>query len=503
MCRVATGGTPYIPLTIGGVTKHALYTAGSGTTALVFRYTLASGDAGALATGTGITLNGGTIKDGAGNNATLTFTAPTTTGITVDATAPSISSVNPPNSGSYRSGQNLDFAVGFSEPVNVDITNGTPYLSLTVGSKSVHAEYQSGSGTSSLVFRYAVADGDEDSNGITIGANLVANGGTIKDIVGNYAEMALNSVPSTTSIFVDAVAPAFVTASSSMASDNSYVDVVFSEPIHGLVGSGSNTLEASSFTLQHDQAQGNAGAITIQSATQTSTTSARIYLQFSGVPNGAETVVIAPASLAILDLVGNPMPVYTNSGAIHLYDKTPANIAPVADTQSVQTSQDQGVTIVLSANDADGSITSYTLGTAAHGTLSLSGDSVVYTPTTGYTGSDEFTFTATDNNGAVSNSATIKIEVLAPVKTLVHNEQSANGFGISFHVGQNTASIQMPTEGYPVLELLDVRGKAISTQPLGLLPAGVSQIMLTSNKALVNILVLKVNGIVRASAFGK
>ena len=78
-------GTPYIALTIGGVTKHAVYTSGSGTTALTFRYTLASGDAGALVVGSGVTLNGGTIKDAAGNAAILTFAAPTTTGITVDA----------------------------------------------------------------------------------------------------------------------------------------------------------------------------------------------------------------------------------------------------------------------------------------------------------------------------------------------------------------------------------------------------------------------------------
>lgn len=74
-------GTPYITLTIGGVTKHAAYTSGSGTTVLVFRYPLAPGDAGALATGTVITPNSGTIRDAVGNSATLTFTAPTTSGI--------------------------------------------------------------------------------------------------------------------------------------------------------------------------------------------------------------------------------------------------------------------------------------------------------------------------------------------------------------------------------------------------------------------------------------
>src|ERR1035437_2144253 len=180
-------GTPYITLTVGGLTKHAVYASGTGTTALTFRYTLASGDAGALATGTGITLNSGTIQDAVGNSATLAFTAPTTSGITVDAVAPTISSVAPPAGGTYASGQNLDFTATFTKAVTVVTTGGTPYLTLTVGSNTVHASYFSGSGTSALVFRYPAASGDFDVDGVALGSNISLNGGAIKDAAGNDA----------------------------------------------------------------------------------------------------------------------------------------------------------------------------------------------------------------------------------------------------------------------------------------------------------------------------
>ena len=187
---VTTGGTPYISLTIGGVTKHAVYVSGSGTTALVFRYTLASGDAGAIATGTGITMNGGTIKDDAGNSATLTFTAPTTSGITVDAVIPTITSVSSASSnGTYKLGDTLPIIVSFSKDVTV---TGMPTLTLNSGGT---AAYTSGTGTSTLTFSYTVGSGQSitDLDYSAIGS-LALSGGTIKDAAGNNAALTLPTV---------------------------------------------------------------------------------------------------------------------------------------------------------------------------------------------------------------------------------------------------------------------------------------------------------------------
>ena len=144
-----------------------------------------------------------TATDNAGN----TTTTADTTNATVDNVAPAISYFNPPISGTYISGQNLDFIVGFSEPVNVDITNGTPYMALTVGSKPVHADYQSGSGTNSLVFRYVVAENDYDADGVGLTLGITLAGGTIKDIAGNPAFIIAGPTVVVNGVNVDAVLP--------------------------------------------------------------------------------------------------------------------------------------------------------------------------------------------------------------------------------------------------------------------------------------------------------
>jgi YVTN family beta-propeller protein len=68
-------GVPSIPLAIGATGRNATYIAGSGTTALTFRYTVQPGDVDAdgIAVGSVIATNGGTLTDVPGNNAVLTL----------------------------------------------------------------------------------------------------------------------------------------------------------------------------------------------------------------------------------------------------------------------------------------------------------------------------------------------------------------------------------------------------------------------------------------------
>lgn len=81
-----TGGTPSLPLTVGDKSRAAAYSGGSGTNALTFSYEPQAGDydADGIVVTSPIVLNNGTIKDSAGNNAVLTFTPPTTSGVKVD-----------------------------------------------------------------------------------------------------------------------------------------------------------------------------------------------------------------------------------------------------------------------------------------------------------------------------------------------------------------------------------------------------------------------------------
>lgn len=79
---VLVTGTPRVAVDAGGVTRYAIFSGGSGTSALSSFFTLSpqTGDVDldGIAVSSPIDLNGGTIKDLAGNNlaAALTFTPP-------------------------------------------------------------------------------------------------------------------------------------------------------------------------------------------------------------------------------------------------------------------------------------------------------------------------------------------------------------------------------------------------------------------------------------------
>lgn len=231
-----SGGTPRIAITLGAATVYAAYASGSGSTALLFQYTVQPGDddpngiiIGALSA------NGGTLRDISGNDLVLTLNSVgSTANVLVDTTAATVSSVSVPANGTYTAGQNLDFTVTFTETVVVNTTGGTPRIALVIGATSVSAAYVSGSGTTSLVFRHTVGTGSSDSDGIAIGAAITLEGGTITDAASSAATMTLNSVGSTAGVLVDAMAPAVVlTAPAGLQTGTFTVMASFSEPVTG------------------------------------------------------------------------------------------------------------------------------------------------------------------------------------------------------------------------------------------------------------------------------
>ncbi|MFZ6775051.1 DUF4347 domain-containing protein, partial [Undibacterium sp. SXout7W] len=258
---VVVTGTPSLPITLDtGGTVAATYLSGSGTNTLTFGYVVASGnqDINGIAIGSNITLNSGTIKDVAGNNATLSLNGvASTSAVNVDGIAPSINSVSVPANATYAPGQDLSFTVNFNEVVNVTGNPGIPVTLDTGG--TVSASYLSGSGTSALVFHYTVTNGNLDTNGVSLGSSITLNGGNIKDAAGNNAVLNLNGVGNTSNILVDGVAPALTSinrtsASPSNASNLSY-SVTFSENVSGvdtsdfaLVATGTATATIASIT---------------------------------------------------------------------------------------------------------------------------------------------------------------------------------------------------------------------------------------------------------------
>ena len=105
------------------------------------------------------------------------------------------------------------------------------------------------------------------------------------------------------------------------------------------------------------------------------------------------------------------------------------NAAPVASAQSVATPANTGTNLVLSATDIDGPSLTYSILTnPSHGTLSalsVNTGAVTYTPATNYSGTDGFTFTASD--GLLASTGTVSIAVTPPPDAYT---QWAIGYGI-------------------------------------------------------------------------
>jgi ELWxxDGT repeat protein len=96
-----------------------------------------------------------------------------------------------------------------------------------------------------------------------------------------------------------------------------------------------------------------------------------------------------------------------------------SNVTPMAGNDSASSKNDAAVTIDVLANDSEpgGTIdtTSVQIVSApAHGTAAVTASgSVVYTPVTGFAGSDSFTYSVKDLQGALSNVATVTVSVSA------------------------------------------------------------------------------------------
>jgi hypothetical protein len=114
------------------------------------------------------------------------------------------------------------------------------------------------------------------------------------------------------------------------------------------------------------------------------------------------------------------------------------NQPPVASNDDATTNQNTEIAINVVSNDSDpdGSIVPFTViivSDVAHGNIinQLNG-TVSYTPGSGYTGTDTFTYTVDDDKGASSNIATVTITVNSIIGSDISiNSTSQNGIPIS------------------------------------------------------------------------
>ena len=217
--RTYVSGTPQLTIDVGGKEKKAeLERTSFGD---YFFYTVQEGDLdldGPSFGANSVSMNGGHIRDGAGNDIKLNH-AGASAGLNskVDAVVPTVSAVaitsDPGADYTYAAGDTVEVSVTFSEEVRVpDVTRsdlpGTrhPVLDLRIGNDTRSAKSGLQELGRDVKFTYTIQSGDTDTDGISINANgLRLNGGIIFDAAGNNPVSA--KIHSLTGIPLEAVVP--------------------------------------------------------------------------------------------------------------------------------------------------------------------------------------------------------------------------------------------------------------------------------------------------------
>ena len=178
---VTVSGTPQITLETGSTDRAVNYASGSGSTALVFTYTVQANDSSSdldYKATSSLALNSGTIRDAVGNNATLTLASPGATNsisdnqaIVIDGQAPVIT---------ISSAEVSDGATSTHSSLSLTFTSSEATSNFVVGDISVSGgSLSSFSAVSSTVFTTTFTPSGAGATTIDVNAN------TFTDSAGN------------------------------------------------------------------------------------------------------------------------------------------------------------------------------------------------------------------------------------------------------------------------------------------------------------------------------
>ena len=232
------------------------------------------------------------IRDVPGNDAGTLSREPVAND-TPDTTSPTVESLaitsNPGSDQTYAAGDEIEVTVTFDETVEVE---GTPQLRLRVGTRTRTVGYETSTGTAALVFAYEVADGDDDTDGVSIEAGRIAfNGGTIKDEADNDAVLDHEAVAPQAGHTVDGVRPAFLSA----AVDGPSLTLAYGEALD----EGSRPAPGD-FTVEVDGSGRSVSGVSVSGRVATLTLNPAVEHGDTGI-----RVSYAPDTNPIRDAVGN------------------------------------------------------------------------------------------------------------------------------------------------------------------------------------------------------
>ncbi|ATL48364.1 hypothetical protein COR50_15005 [Chitinophaga caeni] len=342
-----SAATSQLELNVGGQTKYATLNSETNSvtnhnTALVYRYTVQANDLdldGIAIVGIDIP----SVVDAAGNGflAASYSVIPSTGGILVDGLGPKVISVVYPADSTYKIGDVLTFEMKFDEEINNAATASYDFMIGGV-SKTANATV---TGDSSMLFSYTVAEGDLDTDGITLGTSLELTS-DIEDLYGNaLSSFALPTPqPVTANVLVDGVRPSlasFTRLSPSVTNTDSVVyRIEFSEAVNGLT--------ADKFSVKFQ-------TVPLASAVSNILTpDNKVYtFKVKGyAPVGTLTIEIPGASAAqIKDIAGNSMLNTLITGPSYDIDQQDPVISSVSVPASKTYLKDEVLTIALNYDE--------------------------------------------------------------------------------------------------------------------------------------------------------
>ncbi|MEJ2766993.1 DUF4347 domain-containing protein, partial [Photobacterium sp. MCCC 1A19761] len=290
---VTVTGSPRLLLETGNTDRYAIYTSGSGSTALVFEYLVQEGDTASDLDYTGTTaleLNSGTIKDSNGNAADLTLASPGSANslgankaIVIDTTQPTVTTFSASDT-ALKAGETATITIELSE-ASSNFNAGD--ITVTGGSLS---GFTANSGTNYTATFTPSADSETN-------ATLDINAGVFTDAAGNS-----NAAATQLSINVDTQKPS---GHSVAFGDTLYSDAEKSSASFSFTGAEIGA----TFIYAIDSANG--GGPVIDTGTITSATQQVSGIDLSNLNDGTLSL-----SVVLTDTAGNAASEVTANSAL-------------------------------------------------------------------------------------------------------------------------------------------------------------------------------------------
>ncbi|MCM2474840.1 tandem-95 repeat protein [Rhizobium sp. CG5] len=347
----------------------------------------------------------------------------------------------------YSQSVTASFNAG-SQSVTYWVSAGTLPAGLSLDTQSgTISGIPSASGTSYFQFHAANGDGYSALQSMTIAvgphiddvtATVAANSSSnaIGVTVSGTESLTAVSTPSHGSASISGATLSYTPTSGYSGTDSFTYTVT--DSASGLSDSATVSLTVTAPTLSiapSSLPDGTAGTTYSQTLSATSGTSPYSYAVTSGaLPDGLSlsssgAISGTPTSAGSESLTVTATDAYGATGS-QAYTLAIAIAAPVASNSNATVAANSSSnTIALSLSG--GTTASVTVASApSHGTATASGTSITYTPTSGYSGTDSFTYTASNATG--DSTATVSLTVTAPVVTVTPTTLSDGTVGVAY-----------------------------------------------------------------------